>query len=211
MARTVTPRFTVTGAATALGLLVASALSGLSSAYAEGTQEARVAQLLKAAGIDPATVPEKDSIGIIAGAQKIELMENGQPRSEGTKNAPGKPDSGAAEAARGTGQGGLADPTRPPQQATSSATATAPAAPRGNRLQSVVYGPHRRVAILDGHEVREGTVVGASRVVQIQRDAVILETGAKRERLSLYPNVVKKPRPQLTTARKRAPRAKHHD
>ena len=148
--------------------------------------EQRVAQLLTAAGVDAAAVAGGDTIAVIPGSSV--------PAAATQTNAP-------------------QDPTRPPPTPAPAAAPTAAAVPAlpSNRLQSVMVGPHRRLAILDGHEVREGSVVGGSRVVQIQHDAIVLQTGAKRERISLYPNVVRKRRPTLPPAQNRAPRAKHHD
>lgn len=106
----------------------------------------------------------------------------------------------------------LADPTRPPPTpAPAVAPVSATTAPKGNRLTSVIIGPRGRVAVLDGHQVREGTMVGTARVVRIQRDAVVLQTGTTQERISLYPNVVRKARPQPSSAPVRTHRAKHHE
>jgi len=118
--------------------------------YAQQNEQ-RVAQLLKAAGVDPATVAGGDTIAVIPGSSP--------PAGAPQVNAP-------------------QDPTRPPPTPAAApvavaGTAAAPAVP-ANRLQSVMFGPHRRIAILDGHEVHEGTVVGGSRVVQIQRDGIVL-------------------------------------
>lgn len=90
----------------------------------------------------------------------------------------------------------LPDPTRPPAAAP---VAPAPGAgsvqaePDSYTVQSIVYGPSRRLAVINGREVREGSTLGEARVVQIQRDVVILEIQGQRRPMPMYASVVQKP------------------
>jgi hypothetical protein len=78
-------------------------------------------------------------------------------------------------------------------------------------VQSVVFGPGRRVALLNGHEVREGSVLGPVRVLQIERDAVVLERSGQRERIPVHPEVAhKSPVPPTAPHIARA-KVKSHD
>ncbi|ROR34207.1 hypothetical protein [Inmirania thermothiophila] len=88
--------------------------------------------------------------------------------------------SGAAAAAEG-----LADPTLPPAvPAARQARGKAPAAPPP-RLEGVLLGGARRLAILDGRTVGEGERVGSWRVARIGRGEVELVGGGRKVRLRL--------------------------
>ena len=95
-----------------------------------------------------------------------------------------------------------ADPTRPPEvwlarrapAAASGPQASAPAealakADAGSRI--TLIGPKRRLAVIDGQIVRPGDQINGARVVAIQPQVVILQTGAAQQRLRLTPGVEK--------------------
>lgn len=96
-----------------------------------------------------------------------------------------------------------ADPTRPPEAwlarqapaAASGPQAVAPAeaptkADAGPRITLV--GSQRRLAVIDGQIVRTGDPINGARIVAIQPQVVILQTGAQRQVLRLTPGVEKK-------------------
>jgi len=83
----------------------------------------------------------------------------------------------------------LPDPTRPPLAASASTGAAAASAPVPEPflLQSIVFGPTRRLAVINGRQVHEGSALGEARVLQIKREAVLLEIQGRPTMLSLYP------------------------
>ena len=128
----------------------------------------------------------------------------------GLVNSLGKPATNAP-AAGGAGSSGvpanplqqaadllrmLQDPTRPPadllekpKASTTGAGEPTPApAPLPQwRLQSVIIGPGRRTALLNGETVRVGSKLGDARVTRIERDAIELRIGRERRRIPLFP------------------------
>jgi MSHA biogenesis protein MshK len=91
----------------------------------------------------------------------------------------------------------LPDPTRPPPSAPAavpSAGAVADA-PESYAVQSIVFGTTRRLAVINGRQVHEGSTLGEARVVQIQRDVVILEIHGQRRPVPMYASVVHKTEP----------------
>jgi MSHA biogenesis protein MshK len=93
---------------------------------------------------------------------------------------------GAALAAAAVAAAALPDPTRPPLAAPLAPPAATVPSPGNFRLQSIVFGPGRRLAVINGHQVHEGSAVGEARVLQIQRESVVLEIEGRRQALSLY-------------------------
>lgn len=83
----------------------------------------------------------------------------------------------------------LADPTRPPAQASAAARQAEP--PR-QRLQSVLISARRSIAVIDGRPVPLGGRVGDATLVSIEPSEVMLERGAGRERLTLLPRAIEK-------------------
>lgn len=89
---------------------------------------------------------------------------------------------------------GLPDPTRPPaslhaeqtDQEGKSATAGAP------ELQSVIVGPNRKIAVINGQTLKIGDKYGDARVVAISEAEVVLKNGDVSRTLKLYPAVEKK-------------------
>ncbi len=96
-----------------------------------------------------------------------------------------------------------ADPTRPPEvwlarrapAAVSGSQANAPTETPSKTDASprvTLVGPHRRLAVIDGQIVRPGDSINGARVVAIQPQVVILQTGGEQQRLRLTPGVEKR-------------------
>jgi MSHA biogenesis protein MshK len=84
----------------------------------------------------------------------------------------------------------FADPTRPP-----SFTAPSEAAPSGRpRLESVLIGPDRRIAVIDGQRVQLGERFRGGQVVSISESEVVIRSGQASETLRLFPQVEKQNR-----------------
>jgi MSHA biogenesis protein MshK len=85
----------------------------------------------------------------------------------------------------------LNDPTRPtdPSQFFGS-TSTANSADL--MLQSVLFAPERRVAVINGTRLQEGDRIGSARVVRIQDSQVLLETSRGMRTLRLLPQTLKR-------------------
>lgn len=98
------------------------------------------------------------------------------------------------------------DPTVPPavwlaaQPKTADATQQA-ASGETSRIQLIVAGPSRRLALIDGKVVKAGDVVNGSKVLAITPDKVIMRDAAKS--LVMMPDVEKKP-PALVVVRKKS-------
>ena len=67
----------------------------------------------------------------------------------------------------------LKDPTRPLRAPAPGVVAADPAGPRP-RLNSVLFGPDRRVAVIDGRRMTEGDSHGAVEVMTIHPDRVVV-------------------------------------
>jgi MSHA biogenesis protein MshK len=81
----------------------------------------------------------------------------------------------------------LRDPTRPPTMALSGGLEQVDkGAPI---LQSVLIGPERRSAIIDGQVFQVGARVGDARLERIEEDRVVLRSGANFTTLPLFPVV----------------------
>lgn len=77
----------------------------------------------------------------------------------------------------------LADPTAPTDPARYFGQGTERAA--GWELNSVLVGPGRRVAMINGVPVQEGGQVGGARVLRIDAAGVVLQAGDRRIQLRL--------------------------
>jgi MSHA biogenesis protein MshK len=84
---------------------------------------------------------------------------------------------------------GLVDPTRPPPEAMQQGGApVAEASDAAPRLQSVLIGEHgRAVAVIDGQTVRRGQKYKGAVLVEVGKNKVVLQRGAVRQVLTLYP------------------------
>ena len=79
------------------------------------------------------------------------------------------------------------DPTRPPAIALSGTVE--PLELGAPMLQSVLVGPERRSAIINGQVLQVGARVGDARLVKIEEDRVILSSGGMISTLYLFPAV----------------------
>jgi hypothetical protein len=70
----------------------------------------------------------------------------------------------------------------PPPQPVAPRRAAAPLLPFEADLATILYGPNRQVALVDGRVVEAGDVVRGARVVEITRSAVMLRDGNGRLR-----------------------------
>lgn len=117
--------------------------------------------------------------------------------------------SGFAAWGQATGQV-LLDPTRPPPEwlAAQPKAAGVPgeadpgAAPQ---LQSLVIGPSRRYAIIEGQLVGVGDTFKDARVVAVRPSGVVLRSERGTQTLRLYPDVEKRPVKPMAADAGRAP------
>ena len=80
----------------------------------------------------------------------------------------------------------LSDPTAPlPRSDRSAGSGVARTAPSW-QLQSIMVGPDRRIAVINGEIVREGTPVNGATVLTIDPASVLLDAGGRRLRLRLF-------------------------
>lgn len=90
---------------------------------------------------------------------------------------------GGAGPAQAQPSAGLKDPTAPPRIASGQVAAPQPVA--SLNLSSVLIGPGRRFAVINGQVVGEGDTFGAVRVVKISKGAVVVRTAGQSSRLTL--------------------------
>lgn len=90
-------------------------------------------------------------------------------------------------------QGALVDPTRPPSMTAATTRDGAPEHAASQRLQSILISPTRKLAVIDGRTVTEGSRVDAATVVQIAETRVTLRQGAELLTLELYPGIQRTP------------------
>ncbi|WP_207060650.1 hypothetical protein [Motiliproteus sp. SC1-56] len=76
------------------------------------------------------------------------------------------------------------DPTRPPVVV--RAAKSQPAAANQWRLESVIMGAGRKVAVINGRRLGEGDTLGAARVLSIDAGGVWLSSDGKRRRLQVH-------------------------
>jgi hypothetical protein len=106
----------------------------------------------------------------------------------------------------------LSDPTRPPQAwlAAQPKAAGTPAAAEQEQevvpqLQSLLIGPSRRYAIIDGQLLGVGDTFRNSRVVAVRPAGVVLRSERGTQTLRLFPEVEKRPVEPLAADAARAP------
>lgn len=58
-------------------------------------------------------------------------------------------------------------------------------------LQSILSAADRRIAIINGTQVREGDLIGSARVISISESKVVLNTDGQRFTLRLLPTSIK--------------------
>jgi hypothetical protein len=102
------------------------------------------------------------------------------------------------------------DPTRPPQAwlAAQPKVAGAPAAAdqeAAPQLQSLLIGPSRKYAIIDGQLLGVGDTFKDARVVAVKPAGVVLRSERGSETLKLFPDVDKRPVKPLAADAGRAP------
>lgn len=86
----------------------------------------------------------------------------------------------------------LADPTRPPAELLSAASAADAEAPTGPVLQSVVMPKKGKpLAVIGGQQIRLGEMYGDSRLIKLTEREAVLEGPAGTERLPLTPGIEK--------------------
>jgi MSHA biogenesis protein MshK len=101
---------------------------------------------------------------------------------------------GACSLAHSAGaQSALVDPTKPPSMAAGTARGGAPEQAASQRLQSILISPTRKLAVIDGRTVTEGSRIEAATVVQIAETRVTLRQGAELMTLELYPGIQRTP------------------
>jgi MSHA biogenesis protein MshK len=101
---------------------------------------------------------------------------------------------GACSLAHSAGaQSALVDPTKPPSMAAAAARGGAPEQAASQRLQSILISPTRKLAVIDGRTVTEGSRLEAATVVQIAETRVTLRQGAELMTLELYPGIQRTP------------------
>lgn len=88
----------------------------------------------------------------------------------------------------------FADPTRPPRDPEAARAGASAVAPSGPRLESVLIGPDRRIAVINGQQYTEGARFGEGRVLRISESEVIIRQGLRDEALKLYPQSGKRAR-----------------
>jgi hypothetical protein len=106
----------------------------------------------------------------------------------------------------------LSDPTRPPQAwlAAQPKAAGAPAAAEQEQevvpqLQSLLIGPSRRYALIDGQLVGVGDRFKDARVVAVKPAEVVLRSERGTQTLRLFPDVEKRPVKPVVADAARAP------
>jgi MSHA biogenesis protein MshK len=87
----------------------------------------------------------------------------------------------------------VADPTLPPPglEALAAGAEAPPAAPPGPVLQSILVSREpggRRIAVISGEKVRQGSRLQGAVVESVGQDRVVLRRGKVRETLRLYPD-----------------------
>lgn len=79
----------------------------------------------------------------------------------------------------------LKDPTAPPRTLVAGASAKRSPAALRLRLDSLIIGPERRLAVINGIAVAEGDRLAGARVLQITRGGVRVQRAGKISRLRL--------------------------
>jgi MSHA biogenesis protein MshK len=79
------------------------------------------------------------------------------------------------------------DPFRPPRQIEPAAVDAPANASAGSRLESLLIGPDRRIAVINGQSYVEGDRFGEGRVLRISESEVVIRHADRDEKLSLFP------------------------
>lgn len=85
----------------------------------------------------------------------------------------------------------LLDPTKPPASILRAASGLE--VPAGPILQSVLIGPNRKLAIIDGQTVKLNGKFGNQTLVKLNETSVVLKRGKQLQTLNLHPDFSKKP------------------
>jgi MSHA biogenesis protein MshK len=80
----------------------------------------------------------------------------------------------------------FADPFRPPRQIEQPVVDDAAKAPAGSRLESVLIGPDRRIAVINGQQYLEGDRIGNGRVLRISESEVVIRHPDRDEKLTMF-------------------------
>ena len=80
----------------------------------------------------------------------------------------------------------FADPFRPPRQIEPPVVDDAAKPPAGSRLESVLIGPDRRVAVINGQQYLEGERIGTGRVLRISESEVVIRHPDRDEKLTMF-------------------------
>jgi MSHA biogenesis protein MshK len=86
----------------------------------------------------------------------------------------------------------LPDPTRPPDASNAPGSEYETGQVTGPMLQSVLVGPQRAEAIINGQLVKIGDKFGDARVVKIDESEVVLRNGKDVQKLKLFPGIEKR-------------------
>ena len=81
----------------------------------------------------------------------------------------------------------FADPFRPPRQV-EQPSVDQEKAPAATRLESVLIGPDRRIAVINGQQYLEGDRFGSGRVLRISEAEVVVRHPDRDEKLTLFPD-----------------------
>ena len=84
------------------------------------------------------------------------------------------------------------DPMRPPALGPLQQWSALQSEPSGPQLQAIRFSAGDRSATIDGRGVKVGDRVGNARVVQITKEAVVLDDGGVRRTLKLFPDIDKR-------------------
>ena len=98
----------------------------------------------------------------------------------------------AAGVLSGAAAAGMGDPTRPPPGFYSGGGAPAGGGAEAPVLQSVLISDSGRLAIISGELVGIGGKVAGGRLVKVSETEVVVQQGAARKTLKLYPGVDKR-------------------
>ena len=82
----------------------------------------------------------------------------------------------------------FADPFRPPRQLEQPAAEVAATTPPASRLESILIGPDRRIAVIDGRPYLEGERFADGRVLRISEAEVVIRHPDRDEKLTLFPD-----------------------
>jgi hypothetical protein len=92
----------------------------------------------------------------------------------------------AALTAPAAGAAPFADPFRPPRQIEQPVVDDGPKGPASSRLESVLIGPDRRIAVISGQQYLEGERFGTGRVLRISESEVVIRHPDRDEKLTMF-------------------------